>query len=208
MKVLLPGNNRMFRDLIEQDPEKWGFLVTPGRYRNYKLLDGGCSWAMDNGAFKEFDAEAFETALDAYLGYKDSCLFVVAPDKLGDHDTTVGLWDGWYDRIAGPGYRAAFVAQDGCEIDDMPWDELSAVFIGGTNEFKDKGSREIIHEAHIRGKWVHVGRVNDSVSRLYYCLNMRVDSIDGTAWAFKPKKMLKWFQREMYTYENQLRLFA
>ena len=80
--------------------------------------------------------------------------------------------------ISVPGSRA-LVLQDGIGDFSIPWNEISAVFVGGSDNFKI--SPECIRAcktANIMGKWVHVGRVNGP-ERLKNWLGL-ADSIDGS----------------------------
>lgn len=75
---------------------------------------------------------------------------------------------------------------------------LSAVFIGGTTEFKlGATARAITAEAKRRGKWVHMGRVN-TAQRVRYAKQIGCDSFDGTTFsrwrATYLRKGLAWAQ--------------
>jgi hypothetical protein len=136
---------------------------------------------MDNGAFAGFDATRFVAMLDRYRQER-GCLFVVAPDVVGDAASTLKLWPFWSQAIRGYGFPVAFVAQDGLTARMTPWTELDALFIGGTTAFKlSREARMLAGYAKARGKWLHMGRVN-SRRRVKYALQLGVDSIDGTGW--------------------------
>ena len=88
------------------------------------------------------------------------------------------------------GYPAAFVAQDGIEHTDVPWDEFDCLFIGGATEFKLGAiARRYATEAKRRGKWLHMGRVN-SLKRWRYAEAIGCDSVDGTALVYDPVNRL------------------
>jgi len=77
------------------------------------------------------------------------------------------------------GLPPAYVLQEpGVEYDHawIPWGSTRALFIGGaTNEFKLGPEVEaIVAEAHARGLWVHMGRVN-SLRRLAYAASIGCD---------------------------------
>ena len=138
----------------------------------------GTGWVLDNGAFSGFDRESFIRMQTVALD-DDDCEWIVIPDKVGDHDETLRLFDEWMKEFDIPAHKAAFVAQNGCSHSLVPWEDIGCLFIGGTNEFKDSvGALNLAIEATNRGKWVHVGRVNSSV-RLLHWFHL-CDSIDGS----------------------------
>ncbi len=81
-----------------------------------------------------------------------------------------------YTMARGLGRR---LLQDGIGELAIPWDELDAVFIGGTDAFKISAeARAAAVAARMLGKWVHVGRVNTAERALYW--RNLADSIDGS----------------------------
>ena len=75
--------------------------------------------------------------------------------------------------------RAAF-------IDGYPWDDFDALFIGGSTSWKlGPGAAAVAYDAKLRGKWVHMGRVN-SLRRMRYAESIGCDSADGTTLRFSP----------------------
>jgi len=159
-----------------------GRLVVPrGRNRPEALALTAGRWAMDNGAFREFDCGAFVRMLERFYPYRSGCLFVSVPDALGNAATTLLLWPFWSRLVRGIGYPAAFVAQDGQTVETAPWDEMACLFIGGTTTWKlGREARTLAAYAKARGLWLHVGRVN-SRRRLRYITQMGADSYDGTS---------------------------
>jgi hypothetical protein len=110
-----------------------------------------------------------------------SCLFATAPDVVGDAAATVRRSERMLPliRYYTP-FPAAFVAQDGLEHLDVPWEEFDALFIGGSTGWKlGPAARALAAEAKRRGEWVHMGRVN-SLKRLRYADAIGCDSADGT----------------------------
>lgn len=70
------------------------------------------------------------------------------------------------------------VLQDGIGNFEIPWNDIDAVFVGGTDDFKI--STEAINACRVAkmlGKWVHVGRVN-TAGRVKNWLDLG-DSLDG-----------------------------
>jgi hypothetical protein len=69
---------------------------------------------------------------------KPGCLFVTAPDVVGDAASTLARWPFWSRLIRGLGHAPAFVAQDGITPARVPWAELGALFIGGSTQLQGK----------------------------------------------------------------------
>lgn len=169
-------------------------LVTP---RMRQRPTRGMPWAADTGCYS--DPASYST--DNYLawllklsaeGYRDACLFATAPDVVGDWRATLERSLPVLPLIRELGYPAALVAQDGLEtsgeLNDDLWDELDALFIGGTTAWKlGEGARELIAAALERGKHVHVGRVN-SRRRYATFAAAGVHSCDGTVLRFDPTR--------------------
>jgi hypothetical protein len=162
-----------------------GVLGSPRRF--YRQSEGieTWPWAADNDAFSNWDAERYRTMLQAIWGLR-GCLFVTAPDVVGDADRTLELFEEWYDELNATLQPLALVAQDGLTSDQVPWQRIDALFIGGTDLFKmGDQARDLVTHARARGKWVHMGRVNTQ-QRMRYAKAIRCDSIDGTS--------LSWFR--------------
>jgi hypothetical protein len=106
------------------------------------------------------------------------CLFVSAPDVVGDWVTTRRLWDVWAPELVG--FPRAYVLQDGQPMAEVPWRELDAVFIGGTTEWKlGLEAERLVHRAKWQGTHVHMGRVNTR-RRWDYARQLGCDSVDGS----------------------------
>jgi hypothetical protein len=145
---------------------------------------------MDNFSFTEFNAAAFTKSLVKYAGLP-GCLFVVAPDVVGDARATAIQFEQWQDAIRRQGYPVALAAQDGLENMTIDWNSFDALFIGGTNEFKfSPFVAELIYEARLRRKWTHMGRVN-SPGRWRYCAQLGFDSCDGTGMVIERARVLE-----------------
>ncbi len=115
---------------------------------------------------------------------------------VGDAASTLKLWPFWSRLLRGLGRHPAFVAQDGLTAERVPWDELGALFIGGTTKFKESAfARTLCGMAKARGIWVHWGRVNGK--RRYELAQLAgADSIDGTGFSMYPNtnipKVAQW----------------
>jgi hypothetical protein len=151
-------------------------LLTP--LTRYKLQRPDSRFAIDNGAFSSFDAKAFNALLAREFDRRQNCIFVCAPDVVGSARRTLEVFHRWKTKLTD--WPVALVAQDGQEDLEIPWDEIKAIFIGGTTEFKlSKHTEQIVKAAKALDKWVHVGRVN-TPGRFEYFEKMGADSIDGT----------------------------
>lgn len=151
-------------------------LLTP--LNGFKLQRPGSPFAIDNGAFAGFKPKAFLSRLERVQEHREHCLFVVVPDVVGSARRTLEVFDRWVSRI--PGWPLALAAQDGQEDMPIPWDDISAIFIGGTTDWKlSKEAEQVIRAAQALEKWVHVGRVN-TPGRFEHFERLGVDSIDGT----------------------------
>lgn len=173
-----------------------GVLLTPNMGNRPSLK--GALWAADNGLyagpdkparpFGEVEFARFKALLERAGPDIDGCLFAVVPDAPRDAAGTSARWLEWAPRFRAElpaGTPLAFVGQDGHRISDIPWDELDALFIGGSDEWKLGPAELLVAEARRRGKWVHLGRVN-SAKRLRLAFRFRADSADGTYIAFGP----------------------
>lgn len=151
-------------------------LLTP--LTRYKLQRPDSRFAIDNGAFSSFDVKAFNALLAREFDRRHNCIFVCAPDVVGSARRTLEVFHRWKTKLID--WPVALVAQDGQQDLEIPWDEIKAIFIGGTTEFKlSKHTEQIVKAAKALDKWVHVGRVN-TPGRFEYFEKMGADSIDGT----------------------------
>lgn len=170
-----------------------GHLIMPRQWFKHgaKVQCRQRRWAMDNGGYGGlFDAGAFVTMLKEFADVP-GCLFVTAPDVIyasgiGDAAATLKEWPFWSRLIRGLGFAPAFVVQDGQHAEDVPWDEIGALFIGGSSAMKESILvRGLCGYASARGIWVHWGRVNGK--RRYEMAKMAgADSIDGTGFSMYP----------------------
>ena len=158
-----------------------GRLVQPRNdSRSRDSAAEGYLWAADNDAFNNFQPKMYTNMLNNLEGTA-GCLFVTIPDVVGDAAATTEMFWEWLPELRSRKLPVAYVAQDGLEpFDGPPWDEIDALFIGGSTEYKLGGAARIaIREGLKRGKWIHMGRVN-SLKRMTYAYNQGCHSIDGT----------------------------
>jgi hypothetical protein len=163
-----------------------GHLVVPRQWNLADALDlQPGRWAMDNGAFIGFEEGAFVRMLEKFAGYP-GCLFVTAPDFVGDAAATLARWPFWSRLIRGLALPAAFVAQDGLTEDRIPWSEMGALFIGGSTAYKESAeARTLCGIAQAKGIWCHWGRVNGK-RRYELAIKAGAQSIDGTGFSMYP----------------------
>jgi hypothetical protein len=101
------------------------------------------------------------------------------PDVVASARRTLEVFDHWSTKLLG-GWPLALVAQDGQENLPIPWNQIEAIFIGGSTKFKlSTSAADICRAGKAIGKWVHAGRVNVP-ARFEYFESLGVDSIDGT----------------------------
>ena len=171
--------------------------------------DGMELCGIDNAGFKGFDARAFERKLERLAHVKHLCKFVAAPDVIvigphgpvGDARRTLEVFEHWYPRICD--WPIALVAQDGQEHLPLPWDLISAVFIGGSTKWKlSHHAAAIIKAAKAMDKWAHVGRVN-TPGRFEYFEELGADSIDGTGLS-----QYTWMRKRIYEAATRPTLFT
>lgn len=167
----------------------------------------GVVWAADNGAYSywsrglDFDARAFIAMLKRFQG-RDDCLFVVAPDMVGDADGTLLLFRAWVGTIRRYGFPVAFVLQNGARMETIPWDSFDALFIGGDTAFKVSATAAAFaREAKRRGKHVHMGRVN-SLKRIQRAHEMGCDSFDGTGYAMFNSRIKKHIPGQVFVQQS------
>lgn len=198
----LPARADLFAAL-EAHPDV-GVLLTPrNSYPSKPIAD----WprAADNGCFNPgWDEQEWR---DWIACVDRKVLWAVVPDVVGDWLATRRRWDHYAAEL--DGLRRAYVLQDGQPTADVPWDELDAVFVGGSTAYKlSDPARRLVAEARERGVWVHMGRVN-SLRRLRIAADWGCDSADGNYIAFGPDintpRVLRWLRR-LGNEEQQMRL--
>ncbi len=143
-------------------------------------------WAADNACYSGWSERRFVGMLDRIAGVP-GCLWVAAPDVVGDAAATLELFDIWQPIIAARGLPTGLVAQNGLENMEVPWDRIDALFIGGSTQWKlGEQARRLCVQAKARGKWVHVGRTN-SRRRIRLLAGWGcVDSVDGSGFSRWP----------------------
>jgi hypothetical protein len=132
-------------------------------------------YGLDNGCYKSFDEKAWRRLVD--LAVDDRPVFVCMPDIVGDASRTLELFEHF--KLLTNGLPRALVLQDGINHVRIPWDDLAAVFVGGSDQFKFSAeAMNTAKTARILGRWVHVGRVN-TAARVRNWIGL-ADSCDGS----------------------------
>jgi len=153
-----------------------GQLLTP--LTRYNLRDPARPFAIDNGGYKKLNIKGLLSLMEREKDRRENCLFVSVPDVVGSARRTLELFHIFKETLSG--WKLALVCQDGQEDLPMPWNEIEAIFIGGSTEWKcSKHSEHLIRAGKALGKWVHAGRVNDP-NRFKHFEDLDVDSCDGT----------------------------
>lgn len=186
---------------IERYPEL-GRLIQPRSGNSIELVaSGGRTWAADNDCFQGLNVDAYwKMIINVSKADRSRLLWVTVPDVVGNAQETCNLWFQWRPQLAYLGLPCAFVGQDGIERipDQIPWDDMTCLFIGGTDSWKlTEHSEALMREAKSRGKLVHIGRVNTK-RRLRDILLMSrnlADSIDGRSFSAWPDKKIPWMLR-------------
>jgi hypothetical protein len=212
---------------LERDAKRHGIglLVQPGNSL-HRRLPHYPMWAADNGAFTSrgaFDPVRFRALLvqPALREHADKCWFVVAPDVLVvrpnglvrvDAVATLKQFPEWAAEIRAAGLPVALVAQNGLErmLDDVPWELVDTLFIGGSTEWKTgQAARRCVAAAQALGKRTHMGRVN-SYKRLTIAQRWGVDSADGTYLKFAPDtnlpRLLGWLDRASKVRQTEMQV--
>jgi hypothetical protein len=202
-----------------------GQIITPAA--GNRLDEQYVEWVADNGIYSNAypgDA-AYIGWLESHADMRSRCRFAVAPDVVADHNATIERSWPMLRPIRRTVGRVGLCAQNGATPQDMPWDDIDAVFLAGIVECAPCGyvpalselpattcpycSRALVEwkvgdvaaaitvEAKSRGKWVHMGRVNTE-HRIGRARQMGCDSADGTFLAFGPDVNLPILLNWMY----------
>jgi hypothetical protein len=169
-------------------PSEVGWMLQPGKGN---LPIGGRWWAGDTGMFARPDRytdDGYLRWLARLVPYRARCLFTTAPDVMGDASATLILAGPMLRRLRSEGWPTAFVAQDGLEALDVPWDDFDCLFTGGSTRWKlSEAAYGLQAQAKQRGKHTHMGRIN-SHRRFRSAVLSGYDSADGTFLAFAPEQ--------------------
>lgn len=181
MRILVSGSTKVVAALAGQYPDHLGILLTPSNGNSVaSVLRTGLPWGVDNGAYSGLDVCAFRRLLSRIAG-QPRCLFVAAPDVVGDARATLSLWTEWFCEIEATGQQAAYVLQDGQE--DLALPTAGAYFVGGTTRWKlSAACGALMATCKAGGAYLHLGRVN-SMQRLRMAWDREADSVDGSSYS-------------------------
>ena len=187
MKYLAANNSKVWRLRAQGYPLGW--CMSPAGFRRpVKAGHDPMPFALDNGLFHpQNEPPRPQSAIEDFYAMLTKCragnwmpIFAVAPDVPYDGDRSIELsrkharhmHQDW------PGLPIALAVQDGMDrcVLDGPW---SAVFVGGSTAWKWSTMAEWVSEAHARGMWAHVARVNTK-HQIRRCIDAGADSSDGT----------------------------
>jgi hypothetical protein len=189
VRILVSGATATVRRLADQYREYIGVLMTP--QNGNRLCSLPLPWAADNAAFSAPDDDKFwRLCIDSWnMDRHHPPMWVAVPDVVADHRATRRLFSDWTSHwryeIGRIPFPLAFVLQDGCRPSEVPWDEIAAVFVGGSTDFKLRESESLVRAAKQNRKLVHVGRVN-TLRRLRFAHDLGADTVDGTAFSMFP----------------------
>jgi len=211
--MLLLINN--LPDLISNhSPTQVGLLVTPTGKKNIgQQLGPHPYWiGVDNGCYNADSVDSFNQIEQKFidLTYRldpGRLAFVASPDIIADPDQTLELFYGWRPHFLHLRLRTALVLQDGMTTQDIPWPELEAVFVGGTDQYKfSPDVYRICLQAKQHRKWIHFGRIN-SKRKLSLAHDYHAHSVDGLHWSFYTHKNLAQGIEWVQSIKSQGRLF-
>lgn len=171
MKILLDNSPQV----IEQKSIRFSCDFWQLRTPLTRNRIGDKPYALDNGCFTGKLHPSYWRMLDE----AEECrpIFVALPDVVGNARRTLDLFEHFHHRTQD--MPRALVLQDGIDQVPIPWAELDAVFVGGTDQFKiSKECHDAVRTAKLLDKWIHVGRVNSWQRALGFA--DVADSIDGS----------------------------
>ena len=186
MIYMAANNSRVWH--FRKEGYSMGWMISPsGGWRTNVRDEDVMPYAIDNGLYHAPNEPTkgmkalppFYAMLRRSLECTNQPIFVVSPDKPYDGEATriLSAKHRRHIREAGYGGRIAIAVQDGMTPDDL--DGYDAVFVAGSTDWKWSTAEEWISEAHARGMWGHVARVN-TIRRVRQCVDMHADSADGT----------------------------
>lgn len=171
MKIMLDCSPRKINEYREKYDYDFWQLRTP---LTANAL-AGVPYGLDNGCFKRFNRKTWERMLIEAEEHRPK--FVCLPDIVGDAARTLDLFEVF--KPITSGLPRCLVLQDGIQNHRINYNDLDAVFVGGSDNFKTSSeAMNACRAAKMLGKWVHVGRVN-TAARVNHWLSV-ADSIDGS----------------------------
>jgi hypothetical protein len=173
MKIMLdcsPDKIAEYSDRYEYD--FWQLRTPLTKYARAN----GRPYGLDNGCFVRLVMKVWLRLLAE--ARSDLPVFVCLPDIVGDAARTLELFAQFREQTEG--LPRALVIQDGIHLMPcIPWNDIAAVFIGGSDRFKSSPEAfAVAKTAKMLGKHVHIGRVNTAARVLNWI--GYADSCDGS----------------------------
>lgn len=189
--IVMPSNSTgWFWHCLARETGKLGHLFSPGAQR------GPWPWfpyALDNGAFSCWDAEANTFDDDCWATTEpewqrllvwSQCapikpIWAIVPDVPGNASETIARWASFAPIVRAAGIPLAVAVQDGMTTADVrSLDPLpDVVAVGGSTKWKWETVEQWIRDF----PRVHVLRCN-MPDRLQYLESLGCESTDGTGW--------------------------
>jgi hypothetical protein len=216
MRLMVSGATTTVEELLA-DPAVapyLGAMVTPNTANSLtRVTNWGLPYCADAGCYpvEVFSPSRYMGMVVKLADAPEPPAFVVVPDvvrmtadgPVGDHVETLRSFGRWGRRLEPFDLPLAFVVQDGlADLDDIPWADIAAVFVGGSDRFKDEMTMDVARACRDRGKWCHLGRVNGK-ARLRLALLNDVDSVDGSSLSRFPRTWLARFARDIVELEQE-----
>jgi len=158
-----------------------GYLMAPQKYSGPRLrgyISENIPVFSDNDRFIGVNDALFEKFIPKLAFVRVYWLLV--PDVVADCAGTLNNFIYWKEKIKH--IPLAYALQDGQTEDTVPWDNICAVFLGGSTAYKlSEDAMSLLYAAKKRGKYVHVGRVN-TANRIYLFQHI-ADTIDGSSFS-------------------------
>lgn len=195
------------RNLAALRSAGWRLLVSA---KGSLRTEGFIRYGLDNGAWtafqrgEPFDESAFLRAVNA-LG--ENADFVVVPDIVRGGHESLAFSLRWLERLWWLRGTKLIAVQDGVGPGDIrEWlGEEVGIFIGGTDQWKERSAHIWGQLAREAGCALHMGRVN-TARRLRIAHDAGVHSFDGSS-ATRYVSTLSLLERQRSTLAGQARLF-
>jgi hypothetical protein len=154
-----------------------------------RKANAGGVFAIGSGVFTTgvLVRASFAATLAKHEPWKALCLFVAMPDVFMRGRRTLELY-AWRDEFA-PGWPHALCAQDGIENFDIPWGDMQALVVGGSEKWHgSEACDDVITTALTLGKHVHVSRVY-TPNGFEHFHSLGCDTCDATSVLHNPDRL-------------------
>jgi len=211
---LSASTREFFKDLERGGPVVHGAMFNSAQQtgRENEALEAGIIFGVDNGVFSgKFKEKTWLLKLWKFWPYRHNCVVYPLPDFLyqlpdgavrGDWEKTLEKFHQYKRVTKRLGFPVTLVTQDGLTPENTPWDDLDAIFVGGSDAHK-RGieAQNLCLEAERRGKYIHIGRVSSvSTAQLHWPM---ADSYDGTTYNYEPDSKYENYTPQWIEYFGQ-----